>query len=113
MVYEGKTLDRSSRTRVMDAFVVLDREQYIKLTGITPDPKSIPKVEAYQPTVEDQAQLAKVSTVIESIFKKYGKKKYQRPFITIIRDMVKPDLSPDKKWLYNQLLIKLFTIDQF
>ena len=45
MVYEGKTLDRGSRTRVMDAFVVLDREQYIKLTGITPDPKAIPKVQ--------------------------------------------------------------------
>lgn len=113
MVYEGKTLDRSPRTRVMDAFVVLDREQYIKLTGITPDPKSISKVEAYQPTAEDQAQFTKVSGVIDTIFKQYGKKKYQRPFITIIRDLVKPELSPEKKWLYNQLLIKLFTIDQF
>lgn len=113
MVYEWKTLDRGSRTRVMDAFVVLNREEYIKLTGITPEPKSIPKVEAYQPTDSDKAQLAKVSGVIDSIFKKYGKKKYQRPFITIIRDMVKPELSPDKKWLYNQLLINLFTIDQF
>lgn len=97
----------------MDAFVVLDREQYIKLTGITPDPKSIAKVEAYQPTVEDQVQFAKISEGIDSIFKKYGKKKYQRPFIAIIRDLVKPELSPEKKWLYNQLLIKLFTIDQF
>lgn len=97
----------------MDAFVVLNREEYIKLTGITPEPKSIPKVEAYQPTDADKEQLAKVSGVIDSIFKKYGKKKYQRPFIAIIRDMVKPGLSPDKKWLYNQLLINLFTIDQF
>lgn len=113
MVYEGKTLDRGSRTRVMDAFVVLDREQYIKLTGIIPEAKSIPKVEGYQPTDTDKVQLANVSAVIDNIFKQYGKKKYQRPFITIIRDMVKPDLSPDKKWLYNQLLIKLFTIDQF
>jgi hypothetical protein len=45
MVYDGHTLDRGSRTKVMDAFVVLDREQYIKLTGITPDEKSISKVE--------------------------------------------------------------------
>lgn len=113
MVYEGKTLDRSSRTRVMDAFVVLDREQYIKLTGITPEPKTISKVEPYQPTAEVQAQFAKVAGVIDMIFAQYGKSKYQRPFITMIRNMVKSDLSPEKKWLYNQLLIHLFTIDSF
>lgn len=113
MVYEGKTLDRGSRTRVMDAFVVLDREQYIKLTGITPDPKAIPKVQPYEPSAEDQAQFRKVAWVIDSIFKQYGKKKYQVPFIKIIRDMVNPELTPDKKWLYNQLLIHLFTIDSF
>jgi len=27
--------------------------------------------------------------------------------------MVNPELTPDKKWLYNQLLIHLFTIDSF
>ena len=61
MVYEGKTLDRGARTRVMDAFVVLDREQYIKLTGITPDPKAIPKVQPYEPSAEDQAQFREVA----------------------------------------------------
>ena len=45
----------------MDAFVVLDREQYIKLTGITPDPKAIPKVQSYEPSAEDQAQFRKVA----------------------------------------------------
>lgn len=97
----------------MDAFVVLDREQYIKLTGITPDSKAIPKVQPYEPSAEDQAQFRKVAWVIDSIFKQYGKKKYQVPFIKIIRDMVNPELTPDKKWLYNQLLIHLFTIDSF
>jgi len=62
----------------MDAFVVLNREEYIKLTGITPEPKSIPKVETYQPTDADKEQLAKVSGVIDGIFKKYGKKKVVR-----------------------------------
>lgn len=113
MVYEGKTLDRSPRTRVMDAFVVLDREQYIKLTGITPDPKQIPKVQAYQPSAEDQAQFQKVAGVIDLIFEQYGKKKYQVPFIKILRDMVKPGIAEEKRWLYTQLLIHLFTIDQF
>lgn len=113
MVYEGKTLDRSPRTRVMDAFVVLDREQYIKLTGITPDPKQIPKVQAYQPSAEDQAQFQKVAGVIDLIFEQYGKKKYQVPFIKILRDMVKPGIAEEKRWLYTQLLIYLFTIDQF
>lgn len=36
MVYEGRTLERSSRTRVMDAFVVLTKEEYQKLTGMSP-----------------------------------------------------------------------------
>jgi len=48
MVYDGHTLDRSPRTRVMDAFVVLTRDQYIKLTGLTPTPKQGEKTEGYQ-----------------------------------------------------------------
>jgi hypothetical protein len=71
MVYDGHTLDRGSRTKVIDAFVVLDREQYIKLTGITPDEKSIPKVEGYQPTSSDEARLKNVKNVIDMIYKKY------------------------------------------
>lgn len=113
MVYEGKTLDRGSRTRVMDAFVVLDRDEYIKLTGITPEPKSIPKIESYQPNAEDLGYFERISGVIDMIFQEYGKKNYKTSFIKLFRDMIKPELAPNRKWLYNQLLIKLFTIDEF
>jgi hypothetical protein len=97
----------------MDAFVVLDREQYIKLTGITPDEKSISKVEWYQPTESDEARLQNVKNVIDLIYKKYWKSKYRRPFIRIIRWMINEQLPAEKKWLYNQVLIYLFTIDSF
>ena len=113
MVYDWKTLDRWSRKRVMDAFVVLDRDEYIKLTGITPDEKSISKVQWYDPSQDDLNRLKNVENVIDLIYKKYGKSKYRWPFIRIIRDMVNDDLSADKKWLYNQVLIYLFTIDSF
>lgn len=113
MVYDGRTLDRGSRKRVMDAFVVLDREQYIKLTGITPASKTIAPVQGYQPTAMDIAHRDHLIAVIESLFAEYGKAKYKFPFIKIIRGLVKPELPADKKWLYNQALIHLFTIDQF
>ena len=113
MVYEWKTLDRGSRKRVMDAFVVLDRDQYIKLTGIIPEEKNISKVEGYQPTKEDENKLKKVKSAIDAIYKKYWKSKYKTPFIKLVRWMVKDGLSPEKKRLYNQTLIYLFTIDSF
>ncbi len=113
MVYDWKTLDRWSRKRVMDAFVVLDRDEYIKLTGITPEEKNISKVQWYNPTQDDLNRLKNVENVIDLIYKKYGKSKYRWPFIRIIRDMVNDDLPADKKWLYNQVLIYLFTIDSF
>jgi hypothetical protein len=58
-------------------------------------------------------RLKNVENVIDLIYKKYGKSKYRWPFIRIIRDMVSDDLPADKKWLYNQVLIYLFTIDSF
>ena len=113
MVYDGKTLDRGSRKRVMDAFVVLDRDAYTALTGIEPDEKKIDKVEGYEPTQSDLNRLKTVENVIDIIYAKYWKSKYRWPFIRIIRDMVKDDLPEGKKWLYNHVLIYLFTIDSF
>lgn len=108
MLYEGKTLDKSPRTRIMDAFVVLTREQYIKLTGITPQPKTITKVSSYQATTEDKNRLATMIQTIEELLMRYGEKKYRFPFIKLIRSFVTSDLPENKKWLYNQLLIHLF-----
>jgi hypothetical protein len=41
----------------------------------------------------------------------YGKNKYKQKFINRIRKMISPELSLADKWLYNQLLISLYTID--
>lgn len=116
MVYEGKTLDRSSRTRVMDAFVVLNREEYQKLTGLSPAPKSITKIQGYQnyiPTEEDQTKLDAVKAAIEAVYQKYGKSKYKPIFIKMLRSTIANEQVVAKKWLYNQVLIYLFTIDSF
>jgi hypothetical protein len=113
MVYEWKTLDRWVRTRVMDAFVVLDRKQYIELTWITPEKKKIAKVEWYTPTNSDLERLEAVKWVIDSLYVKYWKSKYKTTFIKLVRWMVKDTLPPEKKWLFNQVLIYLFTIDSF
>ena len=101
----------------MDAFVVLTRDQYIKLTGLTPAPKQGEKTEGYQwfiPSSEDQNQLKFFLGLIDAIYEKYGKSKYQTALIKLFRwEMSKPDLPIAKKWLYNQILISLFTIDSF
>ena len=113
MVYEGNTLDRNARTKIMDAFVVLDREAYIKLTGITPKEKAIDPIVSYQASEKNYAQLNAVTQVIESIYTKEGKTKWKWPFIRLIRSAAsQKDLSQEKNWLYNQILIYLFTIDR-
>lgn len=116
MVYEGKTLDRGSRTRVMDAFVVLNKEEYKKLTGYTPIISDTPKTEGYQgyiPTEDDYTKLSTLKTLIDNIYQYHGKSKYKNQLIKLFRGMVTPELTLDKKWLYNQVLIDLFTIDSF
>ena len=101
----------------MDAFVVLTRDQYMKLTRLTPTQKQGEKTEGYQwfiPSSEDQNQLKFFLGLIDAIYEKYGKTKYQTALIKLFRwEMSKPDLPIAKKWLYNQILISLFTIDSF
>ena len=113
MVYEGKTLDRSPRTRVMDAFVVLTKEQYQKLTGSTPawQAEKINGYQGYTPTADDYQKLSKIQSSIDQIFLIYGKSRYKQRFINAIRKHIKQDLEISKKRLYNQLLISLYTID--
>lgn len=113
MVYEGKTLDRSPRTRVMDAFVVLTKAQYQKLTGYTPNGQAdkITGYQGYLPTSGDFQKLSKIQSSLDQIFLMYGKNKYKQKFINRIRKMISPELSLADKRLYNQLLISLYTID--
>jgi hypothetical protein len=54
MVYDSNVLARSSRRRIMDAFVVVNRDQYINLTKHTPPQKEkyIPQTD-YEMTSKD------------------------------------------------------------
>ena len=97
----------------MDAFVVLTKAQYQKLTGSTPNGQAdkIAGYQGYLPTSGDFQKLSKIQSSLDQIFLMYGKNKYKQKFINRIRKMISPELSLEDKWLDNQLLISLYTID--
>jgi hypothetical protein len=70
MVYDGKVLERSPRREIMDAFVVLDREEYIAFTKHTPSEKQeyIPD-EKYELTEKDKSTVDVFKMVIDSLIK--------------------------------------------
>ncbi len=113
MIYSGFILDQWPRTRIMDAFVVLDKEQYIKLTGITPSYKT-----AYDPwdvytlTQEDQQKVKTIYNVLQPfIIKNWSKQK--RSFISLLRSAVtapKIIADPQKQAIIKDLLWRLFVI---
>ena len=97
----------------MDAFVVLTKAQYQKLTDSTPNGQAdkIAGYQGYLPTSGDFQKLSKIQSSLDQIFLMYGKNKYKQKFINRIRKMISPELSLADKRLYNQLLISLYTID--
>ena len=97
----------------MDAFVVLTKAQYQKLTGSTPNGQAdkITGYQGYLPTSGDFQKLSKIQSSLDQIFLMYGKNKYKQKFINRIRKMISPELSLADKRLYNQLLISLYTIE--
>jgi len=113
MVYSGFILDQGPRKRIMDAFVVLTRDQYIWLTNTTPAVQTpyVPK-DIY--TMSDQEN-ATVKTLYDILYKdvqKYGSTK-KFAFINVLRwaldvDFIKND--PAKLHLVKSLLFKLFVI---
>lgn len=113
MVYSGFVLDQGARTRIMDAFVVLNRDEYIKLTGQTPAQKTpyIPK-DTYTMTPEETQQVKVMYEVLYKDIKQYGSKK-KRAFINVLRSALDVDFiknNPAKLALVKSLLFKLFVI---
>lgn len=115
MVYDWNVLARSSRRKIMDAFVVVDRETYIKLTWYTPKYK-IP----YEP--ENQYELTdndmKTVNVFDSVLKKFVQQEWAS-FKNTEKKVIREAYSMDKfkydyrrKAIYHELLIRLFTIDK-
>jgi len=113
MVYSGFILDQGSRKRIMDAFVVLNREEYIKLTKTTPALQTpyISK-DTYVMSDQENATVKSLYEILYKDIKKYGSSK-KWAFINVLRgaldvEFIKAD--PAKYNLVKNLLFKLFVI---
>jgi hypothetical protein len=88
MVYSGNVLERSSRRLITDAFVVVDKETYVGLLeGTIPEGVS-PYIPTYQLTEADQKFVKKLTTIIDLIYKQYGKDGYKTKLISLFRKMI-------------------------
>ncbi len=111
MVYSGKVLSQWSRKLITDAFVVVDRETYLKLEWIPSDTYT-PHAPEYEMTKEDRKKVDIFNEIIDEIYEKYGKSDYKTKLISMFRSAVsKNGISDSKKSIYNKVLIYLFTID--
>ena len=108
MVYSWKVLDQGNRKIITDAFVVVDRNAFMKLwwNAGTRDRFSVPH---YKMNDSDIKQVNKFKKIIDAIYSKYGKSGYKTKLISIFRWATDSNLSESKKAIYNQVLIYLFT----
>ena len=98
----------------MDAFVVVDRETYIKLTWYTPKNKT-----PYEP--ENQYELTekdmKTIELFDSALKKLVKQKWssfkntEKKVLREVYSLDKYKYDFQRKAVFHELLIRLFTID--
>jgi hypothetical protein len=99
----------------MDAFVVLTKDQYIKLTSITPTfstPYTIP--ETYTLNQGDTKNIQKIYTTLQTYIKKNGEKQ-KRKFISLLRSAVSSKIIKDdvkKLAIIKNILQKLYSIQQ-
>ncbi|MEI6426032.1 MAG: phosphodiester glycosidase family protein [Candidatus Absconditabacteria bacterium] len=113
MVYSGFVLDQGPRKRIMDAFVVLTRDQYIGLTDTTPAIQSpyIPD-EGYQMNDLDHQKVNTLYTVLQGFIKQNGAKQ-RSSFITFLRSALdNPVVQQNSSTLaiIKELLFKLYII---
>lgn len=113
MIYSWFTLDQGNRTRIMDAFVVLTRDQYIELTWITP-PNKTPynPWEKYQLTEKDQQKVKNIYNALQPfIVKNWSKQK--RSFISLLRSAItapKVLSNPQQHAIIKDLLWRFFVV---
>lgn len=114
MVYDWNVLARSPRRKIMDAFVVLDREQYIKLTNYTPLEKEKYDIEKYQLSKKD----LEIVDIFEKVIKDLIKKEWHDFKWTVIKflrnakGMEKFYNNEQKKAIFHELLIRFYTIEK-
>ena len=114
MVYEGDVLQRSGRRRIMDAFVVLTREEYENLTNYSPPEKiSYKPGPQYTLTAEDNQRIYFVSSTCKKFIEKYGEE-FKRKVIALFRKMLdapKYQSAQDQKRIH-EILVELYTVDK-
>ena len=115
MVYDWNVLARSSRRNIMDAFVVVDRETYIKLTWYTPK-KEKPYVPEnfYELTEKDMKTVELFDSVLKDLVKEWWSN-FKNTEKKLIREAISTDKFKNnlqKRAIFHELLIRLFTIDK-
>ena len=115
MVYDGNVLARSSGRKIMDAFVVVDRETYIKLTGYTPQEKEpyVPENQ-YTLTENDYYTIWLFDTVLKQLVEQEWSS-FKNTEKKVIREAISMDkfkYNYQRKAIFHELLVRLFTIDK-
>ena len=115
MIYSGFVLDQWSRTRIMDAYVVLTKDQYKQLTKITPTFKTTyTPPSTYTLTEADQTKIKNLYTALQAFIKKNGVKQ-KWSFINILRAAVTSPkvINNPRQWaLIKDILRRLYVIGQ-
>ncbi len=115
MVYEWNVIDRSPRREIMDAFVVLDREQYIEFTNYTPAIKEeyIPD-EDYELTEKDWSTVSMFKSIVDKLIDQEWDS-FKWTAIRIIRSakgMIKFVDDVQRRSIFHELLVRLYTVDE-
>ena len=99
----------------MDAFVVVDRETYIKLTWYTPKKKTPYVPDNFYELTKDDLNIV---TLLEAAFQKLVKKEWPK-YLSVEKSAVREAISSDafknnyqKRAMLHELLVRLFTIDK-
>ena len=115
MVYEWNVLARSGRRRIMDAFVVVDRDTYIKLTWYTPQEKEpyVPENQYYL-TESDYFMVWWLDSLLKQLVEQEWSS-FRNTEKKVIREAISVDEFKDnyqRKAILHELLVRLFTVDK-
>ncbi len=115
MIYNDTILQKNSQ-HIMDAWVVVNREQYKNITKLSDD--ELPELAPYHPednytfTDKEKKKLQALKTVLPTLIKQQ-KKDFRRDAIKVLRKLASTEATknnPQKKKFINALLILLFSI---
>jgi len=110
MIYDKRLLSQGSRSLITDAFVVVDRETYLDLLDGKAPKHPAKYTPEYELTSQDRAMIQVVNALIQDILVEEGKE-IKSQLISLIRSAVSSSkMSLQRKAIFNQVLIDLFTI---